>query len=62
MGSAAVDITVQEVADVEFSAKEVAAHKTREDCWMTIHDHGKLIIPTFHTHTHMYIQKQTIDG
>lgn len=42
MGSAAVDITVKEVPEVEFTAKEVAAHKTREDCWMTIHDHGKL--------------------
>lgn len=28
--------------EVEFTAKEVAAHKTREECWMTIHGQGEL--------------------
>lgn len=25
----------------EFTAKEVAAHKSKEDCWMTIHGQGE---------------------
>lgn len=28
-------------AIVEFNKKDVAAHATREDCWMTIHGEGK---------------------
>lgn len=32
------------IAEVpEFTAKEVAAHKAKDDCWMTIHGQGEFI-------------------